>query len=376
MSTTTNEQDPKRVYFTAGGFPQSRPILSGADALPTFSSIPNVNFSDINGGVEARAQLAREVGKAAREVGFFVAINPPVGGKIMDEAFSIIKRFFDKAEEEKMKLHIDRSPAAKGYQPLSAPSAAYNVRESFGMGNDYLDPEQHFVETAPEGSVQLNQWPDEDLPEFRSTVYQYYKEVYAFAKQLVQIFALALGLEETALDKMFVAPLTDITIQHYPHIPDVKGEINILHAHADYSVFTILLQNDVPGLQVLNANGKWIDCPPVKHAYVINTGNYLEAWSNGKLPSTVHRVVTSTGEERFSLPFFLSPDPSVVVVPLQECLAAGEVPKFEPHPIGPRHVKGMMSGRPNHPFVIGMKARGVREEDFSYEMLSQPTLSA
>lgn len=105
--------------------------------------------------------------------------------------------------------------------------------------------------------------------------------------------------------------------------------------------------------------------------------------------------MSQTGEERFSLPFFLSPDPSVVVVPLQECLAAGEMPKFEPHPIGPRHgmassifscpqrltephtisVKGMMSGRPNHPFVIGMKARGVREEDFSYEMLSQPTLS-
>lgn len=113
-------------------------------------------------------------------------------GRGIDEAFSIIKRFFDKAEDEKvsspspslprfahlafpaqMKLHIDRSPAAKGYQPLSAPSAAYNVRESFGMGNDYLDPEQHFVKTAPEGSVQLNQWPDEDLPEFRSTVYQY-----------------------------------------------------------------------------------------------------------------------------------------------------------------------------------------------------------
>lgn len=85
MSTTTNEQDPKRVYFTAGGFPQSRPILSGADALPTFSSIPHVNFNGINGGVEARAQLAREVGKAAREVGFFVAVNPPVGGKIMGE---------------------------------------------------------------------------------------------------------------------------------------------------------------------------------------------------------------------------------------------------------------------------------------------------
>ena len=46
----------------------------------------------------------------------------------------------------------------------------------------------------------------------------------------------------------------------------------------------------MPSLQVLNPNSEWIPAPPIDYAFVINTGNYMENWSNGRFPSTVHRV--------------------------------------------------------------------------------------
>lgn len=364
-------QDPNRVYYVAGGFQCSRPILTGDKAKPTFESIPTVDFSRINGSLEERKALAREVGLAASLVGFFYAVNPPVSSATMDKAFAAIQEFFDQPDEEKRKLDINKSPAAKGYQATREPGDTFDRRQLFTMGNDYTEVEQQHIKVAPAGSVPLNAWP-ESLPQFRKTLYEYYNEVYPFAKKLVQICALALGLEETALDKYFVAPLTDITIQHYPELADVRGDLGVLSAHADYSVFTLLLQNEVAGLQVLNANGIWVPCPPIKQAYVINTGNYMETWTNGRWPSTVHRVVTNSGARRSSLPFFLSPDPSVTVAPLAEIMEEGEESKHSPHPIGARHVKGMMSLRPTHPFVLKMKERNIPEDEYSYEMLSQP----
>jgi hypothetical protein len=55
-----------------------------------------------------------------------------------------------------------------------------------------------------------------------------------FAKQLVRIFSLALGLEETALDQFFETPFTDITINHYPPQPDADEYKQVLYPHADY----------------------------------------------------------------------------------------------------------------------------------------------
>jgi hypothetical protein len=48
-------------------------------------------------------------------------------------------------------------------------------RESFGMGNDYTEKEQHHVNVAPSGSLSLNQWPDDVMPEFRKVLYEYCK---------------------------------------------------------------------------------------------------------------------------------------------------------------------------------------------------------
>ncbi|KIW68115.1 hypothetical protein PV04_04082 [Phialophora macrospora] len=365
---------PDYVYFKSVDRVQCRPILRGEKAKPTFDSIPTIDASPISSpDLEVRKRLAEEIGRAARDVGFFYLVNPPVSGDKMDAAFDTLAKFFALPEDVKMKYHVNNSPAAKGFTPVNPADKRPGfggARESFGMGNDYTNPEQHGIEVALPGTVPLNQWPDDELPEFRKNIYSYFTEVYLFAQQLVRIFSLALGLEETALDQVFETPFADITINHYPPQPDADEYKQVLFPHADYGAFTLLAQRQIGGLEVLNANAIWVKVPVIEHAFVVNTGSYFELLSGGRWRSTIHRVCAKGNTDRTSLPFFFSPSPSTTIqalVPTED-----ESLKGLRRNIGKEHVRGLMSDRPTHPFVKKLKALGLRPEDYTYEMISQP----
>ena len=77
--------------------------------------------------------------------------------------------------------------------------------------------------------------------------------------------------------------------------------------------------------------------------------------------------------ERYSLPFFLSPDPDTVVEPLKECMRPGEEAMFEPWDIGKRHVKGLFGSKQDHPYVRKWRELGIDEAtELRYGMLSKP----
>ncbi|CZS96949.1 uncharacterized protein RAG0_06067 [Rhynchosporium agropyri] len=367
------ERDPNRVYYREAGFEKSRPILKGAEATNTFEFIPIVDVSNVfSPDLEVRKKLAAEIGRAATEVGFFYAVNPPVHIRLMDESFAVIEKFFALPLEIK-KYIFTNSPCFKGYMPSKALEKSAPDRETFSVGSDFSEPEQHFIKKAAPGSVALNQWPDDELPEFKKVFYEYYKQCYAFAKGLIHSFALALKLEETSFDEFFDAPLTDVVIHRYFPVPDRKDYEELLFPHADFCAFTFLLnQRDIPGLEVLNANGIWVPAPPIEHAFIVNTGAYFELLSNSKFPSTVHRVRTNLGMERFSFPIFFSPDPSCTVRPHPALIKAGETPKHTPQHIGKRYISALAKNAPDHPWVKKLKASGIKEEDYRWELLSQP----
>jgi isopenicillin N synthase-like dioxygenase len=97
-------------------------------------------------------------------------------------------------------------------------------------------------------------------------------------------------------------------------------------AHCDGSVLTILYQHEVGGLQVKMEDGTWFDVPVVPYGLVVNTGKCLERWTNGCFKAISHRVKLLK-EERLSVPFFLEPCYSTLIIPLP---TAGGQPKYEP----------------------------------------------
>ncbi|CAK7224803.1 hypothetical protein SBRCBS47491_005677 [Sporothrix bragantina] len=372
ITVLANIQDPddtKNVYYQSGGYRLSRPVLEGAQAKRTFDAIPTVDVSKIfSPDLEVRKAIAAEVGKVCEEVGFFYAANPPVSRDKMDAAMDMVKSFFRLPQEDLLKLHVDNSQGVKGYLPFAFRDGR-RCRASYSFGRDYTNPEQHFVQKAPDGTVGLNQWPDETLPAFRTVLYEYYQDVFVFARQMLHIFSLALGLDETDLDDAFRFPLNDITMQYYP-VQDPNEQSSIV-PHADYGGFTLLYQDDIGGLEVLNANGVWVPAPPHDHAYVVNTGSYMEVLSNGRFPATVHRAFGNPRVDRFSLPFFYNPDPNVMIAPHPKLVKDGDE-TITPQDVSRRQIKGLMTNRPHHPFFAKLRALGLTDEELTFDLVTQP----
>ncbi|ONK64006.1 uncharacterized protein A4U43_C07F21140 [Asparagus officinalis] len=103
-----------------------------------------------------------------------------------------------------------------------------------------------------------------------------------------------------------------------------------LGMHTDMSCITIVYQDDVGGLQVKSKEGKWMDIIPVGGRLVVNIGDLLQAWSNGRLRSSQHRVVLKKPVHRLSLAFFWCFEDEKIVSAPQELLEEGEERIYKP----------------------------------------------
>jgi isopenicillin N synthase-like dioxygenase len=92
---------------------------------------------------------------------------------------------------------------------------------------------------------------------------------------------------------------------------------------------TILAQDDVPALQVLNSQNEWIQAVPIPGTFVINVADSLMRWTNDVFQSTVHRAINISGRERFSIPLFWGADYDRNIVTLESCVSEKRPAKYE-----------------------------------------------
>lgn len=130
---------------------------------------------------------------------------------------------------------------------------------------------------------------------------------------------------------------------------------------------TLVLQtSSLNALEVLNPTGQWISVPALPNTLVCNVGQYLERQTNGRFLAAVHRVRNTTGERRYSLPFFMTMDPDAHVKVLVD---EGEEMRYEDFDVGELYIKRVLPARKKHPTSI--KYRDVPEEEWKYEFLLQ-----
>ncbi|XP_019156810.1 PREDICTED: 2-oxoglutarate-Fe(II) type oxidoreductase isoform X2 [Ipomoea nil] len=257
-----------------------------------------------------RTATARAVRRACMEYGFFYLINHGVEETLFRQVFEQSRRFFSLPLEEKMKL--DRK-LNRGYTPLYAEkldtssSCKGDSKENFHIG-----PLEH---------SDLNQWPSEGvLPLWKATMEDYYERVLNAGKKLVSLIALALNLDEDFFDKAvaFNPPNGFLRLLHYPAVPGpLESPDQVIYgasAHSDYGMITLLATDGVPGLQVCREKFRqpriWEDVPNLSG-------------------STLHRVVP-TGSERYSVAFFLDPNPDCLVECLESCCSESSPCRFPP----------------------------------------------
>ncbi|CZR59381.1 uncharacterized protein PAC_09273 [Phialocephala subalpina] len=373
----------EKVYFHSGSTPSYRLVSSTTTPITT---IPTIDISNIDSPDPAvRLALAKELISACSTCGFFYLSGHDLSQTLQESTFETMKRFFSLNLEEKMDAHVQKNPAIRGYEPQGEtrldPNTKADFKESFTMGDCPLEPEQNYTsKTGQQPPSKLkrpqNIWPS-TAPWFREGLYEYYNAVLPVSLKLVRLLALGMGLDEDSfLDSFFNFPITGMRPLHYPPVAPEDKETdsqNIgLGAHSDFSYLTLVLQTpSLNALEVLTPTGQWISVPALPNTLVCNVGQYLESQSNGRFLAAVHRVRNKTGEERYSLPFFLTMDPDANVKVILEKGRDGEEEKrkFEDFNVGDLYIKKVLPARKKHPTSI--KYREVPESEWTYDLLLQ-----
>jgi isopenicillin N synthase-like dioxygenase len=306
-------------------------VLS-AKSLPA-AALPVIDISGLRSiSLADRQAVAAKMRAACLDTGFFYITHHDVPRALQQRAFAAAKRFFDQPMDRKLPLDRRQHKYSRGYEPLRGqtlePGAPPDVKEGYQIGADLPVDHPHVV--AGLFGCGPNQWPT-GVEDFRAAMSDYYAAMLALEHLMWRGLALSLGLDEHHFAGFVREAIAVLRLLHYPPqpanpLPNEKG----CGAHTDFGGMTMLLQDDVGGLQVWDGRGDWIHAPPIPDTYVVNLGDMVALWTNDRYRSTVHRVVNISGQERYSLPFFFNGNPEHVVSCLPTCLAEGETAKYPP----------------------------------------------
>lgn len=277
-----------------------------------------------------RISTAKSIRQACVDYGFFYLVNHGVEGQLLSKVLEESKKFFSLPLNEKMKLSRKHH---RGYTPLYAENldplsrSKGDSKETFHVGPVEGDMAQ----------TNLNQWPSQEIfPSWRLTMESYHKKLMSAGKKLIYLIAMALNLDEDYFEKVGAldTPNGLLRLLHYPgELGCFNEQIYGASEHSDYGMITLLASDGVPGLQVcrdkFNQPRLWEDVLHINGAFIVNIGDMMERWTNCLFRSTLHRVMP-VGQERYSMAFFLDPNPDCVVECLESCCSPSCPARFPP----------------------------------------------
>jgi len=283
--------------------------------------IPVIDFRGYDpADSNAMAVLADEVSNALTTSGFMKIINLGITPSEINRVFDCSRWFFSRTTADKMTSAYVSAEENFGFQGLGVehldPTQPADIKETFTLRNLlHHDP----------GDAR---WPS---AEFRDVVTDFYRACLEGAYRIQRVFAKALNVEQDFFVRYHNGENVSLRLLYYPSrgVESIESGQLGAGAHTDYGLITLLFQHGVSGLEVQDADGNWHEVEPEGDAIVINTGDLMERWTNGRYRSTPHRVQPKIGDrERFSIAMFVDPDTDTPVRVLSSCLADGESPRF------------------------------------------------
>jgi len=282
--------------------------------------LPIIDFASYDESkIETIKAIGTEMEQALSTLGFMSIGNVDVSAGQLSEIFAMSEAFFSADEEKKSLSAYSSATENFGYQGLGVefldPTRPSDVKETFTMRNlrhhDKAD----------------KRWPS---AEFRDKMSQFYSDCLASAHKVQRVFAEVLKTDPEFFIQYHNGENVSLRLLHYPPTDAAKIQTGQLGAgaHTDYGMITLLFQNGVGGLQVFNnesdndsGDGEWLDVDPVDNTIVVNTGDLMERWTNGRFKSTLHRVQPLTGDvSRYSIAVFVDPDTETPVEVLDSCI--------------------------------------------------------
>ncbi|MBC8452088.1 MAG: isopenicillin N synthase family oxygenase [Rhodospirillaceae bacterium] len=298
------------------------------------TEIPLIDLAPLRNGPAGAREIAPRLNRALEDTGFLIIVNHGVPEDLIERTFAEAKRFHDQPMETKhaqrMNAHNNGYMAEGRYNVrtsrVSEKSVKPDANEAFFLKRERLSDDPLVL--ADRRFAGPNQWPD-DLPGFRENVLEYTNAVDAMTKRLLPALSLSLDLDAGFFDTAFAESQFSFRLSHYPPVDREDGLYGIA-PHTDVNFMTFLPQSGVPGLQIATKPGAWQDVPHVPNSFVVNTGDTLHRWTNGRYLSTPHRALPPVDQHRYAIPFFLGPHLDTLIDCLPTCIDAEHPVRFPP----------------------------------------------
>ncbi len=288
------------------------------------ASVPVI---DIGGLFDTAAgNPIEEIARACREWGFFQVVNHNIAAELIDEVGHTTRKFFRQSLDSKESI-LRSMGNPWGYYNHELTKNQRDKKEVFDFTTEGVDPIYHSE----------NRWPD-SMDGFSATMLSYLLACTDLSLRLLQAFCIGLDLPADYLREYFVPEHTGfIRLNYYPvEDPMATAKIDELpeaalgiHHHTDAGALTVVLQDAVSGLQV-HRDGCWHNIPPVEGAFVVNTGDMMQVWSNDTYQAATHRVLAMENCDRYSIPFFFNPAAGARVSPLPTVVSDSRPAGYRP----------------------------------------------
>ncbi len=283
------------------------------------SAVPTIDLEALDGAALSAIDIA------CRDHGFFLLANHGLEDQV-DELWRVTRAFFHGSRANKESV-LRRADNPMGYYDRELTKRKRDGKEVFDF----------YATRSPSGTTRMP-WPAEPQG-FEEVLTRYFLAGSDLSRRVMRVLCRAAGTAEAALDAPFAERETSIArLNHYPSsdpLPEALREgvpalgDMALHHHTDQGAVTLLLQDQVGGLQAHSSEDGWIDVPPEPGTLVVNIGDLVQVWTNGRYKAALHRVTPMReGSERYSAPFFFQPGPEATIEPLPGFGA----PRYRPFP--------------------------------------------
>ncbi|XP_074317847.1 1-aminocyclopropane-1-carboxylate oxidase homolog 1-like [Silene latifolia] len=249
--------------------------------------VPVISLEDYQG--ERRQMILEQVRHASETWGIFQVVGHGVSCDVMKNMLKSVSEFHEQPTELKKEFYSHDSKRKVWY--YMTVQSVYKT----AFWKDTIAWQFDDFETEIQALPLICRKPMSD----------YVSDIITLKTELSKLLSEALGLDSDHLDKMECMEARKLVGHYYPSCPEPELTLGTAN-HSDPYFFTILLQDDVGGLQVSHQN-QWINVQPIDGALIAIIGDMFQLISNDKFRSAEHRVVATKQGPRLSAACFFYP---------------------------------------------------------------------
>ncbi|KAG6554928.1 hypothetical protein Mapa_003512 [Marchantia paleacea] len=288
-------------------------------------SLADIPVIDLSRAAAVAEAVSKQVGDAACDWGIFQIVNHGISVDTLQEIESQGRKFFQLPTERKLRC-------GRIYDPVGADDP----------NNSLHWAEMILLRAGPVGKIGIKSlddvfslmWP-EGNDQLRHAFEIYDSGVMSINQRILRLFAQYFKLKEDFFSQHFKEDdSSSYTMRwnYYPRFPK-PSEVLGANDHTDPFFLTVLMQDKVGGLQV-RKDGQWYGVRPIEGALVVNIGDCLHAWTNGRFKSVYHRAVVNAQVDRISLVTFVYPKMEAPISAAEELVNQGHPRVYKPFPYG------------------------------------------